>query len=125
MESETLPRSNLSVTRFLSSSSFSEKTLGKRRAKSRNFEFKLFTSTVILVSPLLSTAWPKPVIDLIMKSYAIRSCKIAFCKEHLKIKPQGHKCARVLHLVIFHRPRQVKLHIVSQHHGAEAKTIAV
>jgi hypothetical protein len=66
MDKEIFPRSSLSATHVRSSNSFSENLRGKRKLRSRNFEFRDFTSTAIAKEPELETLWPKPVIDLIM-----------------------------------------------------------
>src|SRR5882757_2645156 len=79
METLTLPRSTRSVTIARTSDSFSENFLGRRKVKSRNFEFRDFTSITMLASSELVIIWPKPVIDLIIQIIIDREGRKILC----------------------------------------------
>src|SRR5687767_3656640 len=75
--------------RFLISRSFSESILGSLGFRSRNFEFNDRTSTLILKSPLLEVASPKPVMDLIMKQYYDKQW-VLFTQRNIRAVSRRH-----------------------------------
>src|SRR5687768_14469536 len=115
MDTATFPRSSISLIRLRTSISLSENALGSLRLRSRNFEFRLLTSTESCAWPSSCDAWPKPVMDLIMK-YIVTGrtkfqpvCKIEKCFGKSEVEPERKKSSWFANLIVRDRPGKIEL----------------